>query len=212
MAVRPAWTLTNKVEKKFFSFKWNGGFAISQKKKNIINLHKAMQQDNCNNILEVSTKSDDEFGQNLSAFKLKLQGYYLENIFQSSKVYENGGPYLDLLNVEPKNAKRDIRHSNSGNLKGFFYNNNLWKLEPKTAFYDYIYALAIRDTIDMNYLKKICKYDWFTDIEFNSNKSVNCQARSAALIKYIVKNDNWEVLESVDLWIKFHEHILGEGA
>ena len=48
-------------------------------------------------------------GVKLSAFNLKLNGYTLENIFQSSKVFSNGGPYRDLMNVAPKEAKRDGR-------------------------------------------------------------------------------------------------------
>lgn len=208
MAERPGWTLNLKVQKRMFSFKWNSGFAISQKKKNIINLHETMNENGCNNILEVSTKSNNDLGNKLSAFNLKLNGYYLENVFQSSKIYENGGPYLDLLDVEPKYAKRDERHFDSGKLIGFNYNQNLWGLEPKTAFYDYIYILAVKNTLNNKELNDICNYDWFTDIEFNPKKSINCQARSVALLKYIIQNEEWEILKDIKLWMEFHKVIL----
>lgn len=209
MAERPAWTLTDKekIDIRYFSFEWNGGFAVSQKKKNIINLHTSMNKRDCHNIIEISTKSDNSFGINLSAFNLKLHGYYLENIFQSSKVYENGGPYLDLLNVEPKSSKRDLRHSTSGRLIGFFYDDIKWGLIPRTVFYDYIYILAAKSTVDEKKLKNICNYDWFTDIEFNPRKSINCQARSAALLKYIAKNNAWNILQDIDEWIELHKYI-----
>ena len=97
------------------------GWRLSQKKKNVARLHEALGGE----CLEVSTKSDVVIGTKLSAFNLKLDGHTLENIFQSSKVFENGGPYRDLLNVSPKEAKRDQRLKSSGNLKGFEYDNYL---------------------------------------------------------------------------------------
>ena len=47
----------------------------------------------------------------------------------------NGGPYLDLLHVLPKEAKRDDRHKSSGPLSAFVWNQEIWPLMPKTAFY-----------------------------------------------------------------------------
>ena len=92
--------------------------------------------------------------------------------------YENGGPYLDLLNVSPKQAKRDERHCNSGKLVGFVRNDEIWTLEPKTAFYDYIYISALIK--NFGYDLNISEYQWFTDIEFNPQKSINCQARAGS--------------------------------
>lgn len=208
MAERPAWTVTNYVKRELFSFDWNGGFAISQKKKNINNLHSAIRRKYNQNVLEISTKSDIELGQRLSAFCLKINDYYLENIFQSSKVYENGGPYLDLLTLQPKDAKKDLRHKSSGKLKGFFYQDDLWELEPKTAFYDYLYITAVKEQLKQEDFESICEYEWFTDIEFNPNKSINCQARAVALLKYIIKNDCWYVLDNKLAWLEFHRKLV----
>ena len=41
-----------------------------------------------NNFLDLMGEIDEKF-------------VSLENVFQSSKVFENGGPYVDLLNVSP---------------------------------------------------------------------------------------------------------------
>ena len=139
MATRPGFYILNgQVTCKKGDFEWAGGFAVSQKKKNVARLHEALGGE----CLEVSTKSDVVIGTKLSAFNLKLDGHTLENIFQSSKVFENGGPYRDLLNVSPKEAKRDQRLKSSGNLKGFEYDNYLWALNPKTyIFLRIIYIL-----------------------------------------------------------------------
>ena len=204
MATRPGFYILNgKVTWKKGDFEWAGGFAVSQKKKNVARLHEALGGE----CLEVSTKSDVVIGTKLSAFNLKLDGHTLENIFQSSKVFENGGPYRDLLNVSPKEAKRDQRLKSSGNLKGFEYDNYLWALNPKTCFYDYLYCKAARN-IEANELKQIWNYEYFTDIEFNPAKSINTQARSVAIVKLMLQL--WgEVLDlSPEQFLKFHSRFV----
>lgn len=204
MATRPGFYILNgQVTCKKGDFEWDGGFAVSQKKKNVARLHEALGGE----CLEVSTKSDVVIGTKLSAFNLKLDGHTLENIFQSSKVFENGGPYRDLLNVSPKEAKRDQRLKSSGNLKGFEYDNYLWALNPKTCFYDYLYCKAARN-IEANELKQICNYEYFTDIEFNPAKSINTQARSVAIVKLMLQL--WgEVLDlSPEQFLKFHSRFV----
>lgn len=115
--------------------------------------------------LEVSSKSTVPLGKNIGAFSLKYNGFFLENIFQSSKKFEKGGPYLDLLTTNPREAKTDTRVRNSGRILSFIMNGDEWSLEPKTSFYDYIYIMALVQ----NYGKvmDLSEYKWFTDIEFN---------------------------------------------
>lgn len=208
MASRPAWTISNNtVISKDFDFVWNGGFAISQKQKNITALHQAITDSCDNTTLEVSTKGLVDIGVQLSAFNLKLDGVFLENIFQSSKKYEKGGPYLDLLKVSPKESKQDDRHKNSGKLVAFVYDGFDWSLEPKTAFYDYIYIKAVLQNFGENL--DLSEYDWFTDIEFNPKKSINCQARALTIFK-LLQSKNFDVLNSVEDWITFHKkYVLG---
>lgn len=203
MAKRPAWTIENgKIIRKDFEFAWNGGFAISQKRKNINALHQAIEDATGQTALEISSKGEVELGNQLSAFKMKTTGVFIENVFQASKRYENGGPYLDLLDVAPKDAKRDERHKISGKLVAFVRNGEDWPLEPKTVFYDYIYVLAVIENfgceLDIN------EYSWFTDIEFNPGKSINCQARAVAIYKLIQEKAAFNVLNDRSAWINFH--------
>jgi type I restriction enzyme M protein len=167
-------------------FEYFNGFAVSQKQKAINSMHDClMRMDNTLQILEVSTKSTNPTGVALSAFNLKYKDetigeeYPLENIFQASKVFERGGPYKDLLDVYPKDAKRDLRLKSSGNLIHFDYNGTIWENEPKTMFYDWIYISSLYKNRSLS--KEILDYNAFTDIEFNHEKSINCQARSAAI-------------------------------
>lgn len=114
MAKRPAFFVhQGKVVSQIYSFEWYSGFAVSQKQKSIKSLHDAIiKADENAKPLEVSTKSTETPGTKLSAFNLQLNNHALENIFQSAKVFENGGPYLDLLNMSPKEAKRNERLRN----------------------------------------------------------------------------------------------------
>ena len=60
-------------------------------------------------------------------------------------------------------------------------------LEPKTVFYDWLYINSL--VAHRDWLKRLDKYDGFTDIEFNPNKSINCQAKSCALFVSLLHID-----------------------
>lgn len=189
MAERPAFFIhQGSVVSGNYTFEWFPGFAVSQKQKSIENLHHAiMEADAGAKPLEISTKSKELLGMKLSAFRLKLNGYALETVFQSSKVFENGGPYLDLLKVPPREAKRDERLRGSGELRAFHYQNEAFPLLPKTVFYDFLYIAAVKDSCTQDEIKAISDYNYFTDIEFHPAKSINTQARAAAIIKLILE-------------------------
>jgi len=135
--------------------------------------------------------SDDALGRQLSAFNLMLEDKVgrrevsVENAFQASKVFERGGPFLDLLNVSPADAKRDPRLQESGRLTGFCFFGEDWPNEPPTAFYDWIYINALHQHTEL--AKAVAEYDIFTDIAFNPSKSINCQASAVALYVALVR-------------------------
>ena len=55
-------------------FSWNGGFATSQKQKNILALHQAFaQRFPDRKVLEISSKSLEKLGTQLSAFHLQKE-------------------------------------------------------------------------------------------------------------------------------------------
>ena len=103
----------------------------------------------------------------------------LECAFQGSKVFEGGGPYADVYSMNPRAARHDPRIRDSGRLIAFRFGGFTFPLEPKTAFYDWLYITAIFP--HRAYLTRLKKYAGFTDIEFNPEKSINCQARSCAI-------------------------------
>lgn len=174
-------------------FTWYPGFAVSQKQKSILDLHseynKIYKEDK---VLEISSKSKEELGIRLSAFNLMIttkddKRFSVESAFQSSKKFELGGPYIDILEKNSREAKKDTRLKTSGKLIAFEFYGRKWPLEPKTIFYDWLYIRALYKNKDL--ASQILEYDAFTDIEFNPDKSINCQARSAALFVSLSKRD-----------------------
>lgn len=174
-------------------FTWYPGFAVSQKQKSILDLHseynKIYKEDK---VLEISSKSKEELGIRLSAFNLMIttkddKTFSVESAFQSSKKFEFGGPYLDILEKSSREAKKDNRLKTSGKLIAFEFYGRQWPLEPKTIFYDWLYIRAVYKNKELS--SQILEYDAFTDIEFNPDKSINCQARSAALFVSLSKRN-----------------------
>ena len=106
-------------------------------------------------------------------------------------------------------SKRDKRLYNSGDLKAFRYQNEDFPLIPKTVFYDFIYIAAVKNSFTADEIKEISGYDYFTDIEFNPAKSINTQARAAAMIRLLL--DEYGELPdfSKEDFIQYHkEHIV----
>jgi hypothetical protein len=193
------------VKEVFCRIVWNPGFAPVQKKKNVKALHQAAAIAGYSPLLEVSTKSDEKLGQHLSAFHLKVHSDHfgdipLECAFQGSKVFEGGGPYTDLYSAEVRAAKRDPRLQSSGRLVAFKFENFSFPLDPKTVFYDWLYINAIFP--HREWLTRMNRYAGFTDIEFNPERSINCQARSCALfVALMTKNLLEDAVESPEAFI-----------
>ena len=160
--------------------------AKSQSQKSISSLHeRAKKVLNIDKVLEISSKSKDELGIKLSAFNLMIttvrheRQFSLECAYQASKVFERGGPFLDLLDARSIDAKRDPRLHEHGRLKSFRFFNVEWDLLPRTAFYDWLYINALHKHPEL--ASEVLTYRAFSDIAFNPEKSINCQAYAAAL-------------------------------
>ena len=189
MANRPVYLAKNSapyVEQVDVDFKFYNGFSTKQKRLSIQSLHSAFLENYPDkNLLEISSKSDNPLGVKVSAFNLKIiredsnQVFTVESAYQSSKVFENGGPYVDLLDKTSRDAKKDERIKNSGQLTNFRFFDEIFPLEPVNYFYDWLYINAL--SLNEDLAEEILQFDAFTDIEFNPKKSFNCQAKAAAI-------------------------------
>lgn len=96
-------------EEKLVEFEWFSGMSWQQHQKSSLSMLSVLEAQG-HTPAEISRRSiDKDFGVQLSAFNLKLNGANVENIFQAYKTFNDGGPYLDLLSVDPKFAKNDCR-------------------------------------------------------------------------------------------------------
>jgi hypothetical protein len=167
-------------------FKWIGGQALSQKQKNVVALHDAIRKiDPTARLLEISSKSLQELGVKLSALNLKFKyrgaECSVESVFQASKVFEGGiGPFPELYSHDSREVRKFVQEKSEGHrLVAFEFDGIRWDLEPKTAFYDWLYIHALLANPQL--AEEVKEFDAFTDIEFNPNRQINCQAAAAAL-------------------------------
>ena len=189
-------------------FKWHSGFAKSQMQKSIASLHEAAEKLNkISPILEISRKSGSHLGTLLSAFNLSLktpngQRMSVECAYQGSKVFENRGPYHELYSGSSRAAKTDDRLRNSGELTAFNFCGEDFPIEPKTAFYDWLYITALCQK-KTDFVQELEVFQGFSDIVFNPNRSINCQARAAALFVSLSKNGliNEQILQDRERYL-----------
>lgn len=195
MATRLLFVPTKKstkwVEQHEVQFTWFAGYSVSQKQKSVSSLLQSVkEQFDDIDVLEISTKSNREEGKRASAFNLKFKSEILpslppaifsssvERVYQGSKVFERGGPFLEIYNNNDRRFKSDSRLRENGHLKYFsFKGEERWEIEE--PFYHWLYLNALIQNPEV--CDGLDKFEGFTDIEFNHNKAYNCQAHSAAL-------------------------------
>lgn len=196
MAKRPIFLANlNGFSQEMIEFDFFPGFSVSQKQKSISSLHSNISKRYPNKkILEVSTKSQDKPGEDASAFNLMItmqsgKKYSVEQIFQGSKTFEMSGNQLFLLDsLSSKDMKKKIGGLHKlEKLIGFNSFGREFPLEPTTYFYNWLYINALASNEELS--NKIMKYDIFTDIEFNPNKSKNCQAEACSIFVFLKRNN-----------------------
>lgn len=172
------------VKREEIDFEWVGGFAHTQKLKRLAKFRDKLPIDVREKHIEVSSGSDTDYGKKLSAFNLRyssgdLKGYSVESVYQGSKVFITGGPYQELYNRTSIVAKKDPRIKKNDPLVSFQLWEDDWPLTPPTGYYNYLYFLALIQNPDL--ISGTSKYEYFSDLEFNHEKAISCQAESLAI-------------------------------
>ena len=182
-------------KKYMIDFEFFTGFSLSQKQKSIQSLHNSIIRNFPERkILEVSSKSLDEIGRQASAFNLNVilksgKEFSVEQIFQGSKKFRRSGSQLHLIDqMSSKELKKYIGKVHQvDELVSFECFGQIFPLKPQTFFYNWLYI----NSLHKNQLlaNQIINYDTFTDIEFNPNKSKNCQAEACSIYVYLYKSN-----------------------
>lgn len=210
MANRPVFIAgdeSRSVYRRDVDFPWSAGQSATQKRKNIVSLHEAFNADEPEmKVLEISSKSLQEAGVRLSAFNLSKfvpslgRSIPLECVFQGGKVFTGGGPFTELYHGTSRDAKQDPRLRSSGVLVNYWFEGRAIPSFPTTAFYNWLYANALLENPGL--AEEIVKYDAFTDIEFNPNKSHNCQAEAAAVFVGLARRGLLDAVKDFDSFVK----------
>lgn len=200
----------NLVKTDMVRFERHVGFASRQKKKSINDIHQVIRKKyGFNHVLEMSSKSGDKLSFLLSPLSLKLTReqdgaqHSVENALQSSKVFEHGGPYPDLLDVAPRQAKKDERLITTGELIGYDYFGQQWRVEPLTAFYDWLYVNALKQHPELH--DAVMQYQAFTDISFNPKKAIHSTAYALAMFVALNKRDLLDNIEDPAVFLNLYQ-------
>ena len=193
MAFRPVFIIKERAprfEAVMTEFEFHSGFSAVQRGRSAKSLAAAFEADRTLRglpylkVLEVSSASDEKLGVALSAFNLMITQkngvtYSVESAFQASKCFERGGPYKDLLLKPSREAKKDERLRTSGAVTGFSISGLEFPTVPRTYFYDWLYVNAL--SRHPEYHDELMTYGAFTDISFNPQKQINCQAEAVTI-------------------------------
>ena len=128
----------------------------------------------------------------------------VESVFQASKVFKSAGPFPEFLCMPGREIKRDPRLRNSGPLLRFELGGQTYPISPTTAFYDWVYLNALTQNPKLS--GEMMLYSAFSDIAYNPKRSINCQARSAAM--YLALHESGrlpDALKSFDAFIQLYE-------
>jgi hypothetical protein len=143
MSVRPVFIPTQEGQRLVqivnVDFPMYAGFSKAFAQKSIASLHRAAQASVEGPILEISTKSPTAIGVALSAFNLELQTtegkrIRVESAYQGSKCFTKGGPFTDLYEQSPWEAKSDRRRSHAGKLVDYEFSGESWPADPGRPF------------------------------------------------------------------------------
>lgn len=140
MAERPVFVSDEKMYVKTVAteFTFCPGFAKAQKERSAANLHAAfLSRYPDARVLEISSFSKEELGRSLSAFHLTVclkdgRRVPVETAYQAGKIFRDGGPFTDLLDAAPSQAKRDPRLSQHGPITSFTFEGMPFPTEPST--------------------------------------------------------------------------------
>ena len=205
-------------------FEWFPGFSRSQKQQSIASLHRAAALElgfDDRLLLEISTKSPDGFGVQLSAFNLRIStadfGHTsVERAFQCSKVFRHAGYQGSLHEVEDLRMIKAAIREIDDELVGFRFEGVDWALDARPGFYDFLYLRALQEAgnSDPSFLLKLEGFQGFTDIEFNPKRSYNCQAWSCAFFLAIGGGTGVEMMPkdvaAAQSWLEKMRPDLGE--
>jgi len=200
---------------------WFGGFALSQKRKCEIGLHKNfLSQYPKEKPLEISSASTNTLGKKLSAMNLKKQVIIhdadkklaaissVESVFQSSRIYVDGnnqiGPFPEYILSPGKESKKRVKEASKGLHSYKYYYDGSYFFAPDyhiSLFYDYVYMNALLEEENKEAMLELLLggYSAFSDL---ATLALNSQARSCAIFVGLYKAGLLDMVRNKESYLR----------
>ena len=162
--------------------------------------------------LEISSRSADRLGRDLSAMNLPADGdphgRPVEAVYQAAKCYGDGGPdtHVSRSGYEARHHDRERRRQ--GPLAGFRHEGRQWPPETGSAFYDWLWTRSALRHCGHGVVERLQRYDGFTD-QFHRPGAVACQAKTAAIVAGMGLSRARAAIQTPEAWLT---HLSGRAA
>ncbi len=157
------------------------------------------------NLLEISSRSGDPLGRDLSAMNLPAagdpRGRVVEAVYQGAKCYGAGGPDPRGLQSGYAAKKRDRERRREGPLGGFEHEGRRWPAETGSAFYDWLWTRSALARWGEALIERLQRFDGFTD-QFHRAGAVACQAKTAAMVAGMGPARVRRAVASPEAWLR----------
>ena len=163
-------------------------------------------------VLEISSRSPQELGRDLSAMNLRAAGdprrRTVEAVYQAAKCYGTGGPDTAYCESGYAAKRRDRERRRAGPLAGFEHEGLRWKTHTGSAFYDWLWTRSALASRGEALVARLQEYDAFSD-QFHRPGAVACQAKAAAIAAGMGIARLRAALEQPAAWLR---HLHGQEA
>ena len=174
--------------------------------------HTAVEHGRPRRTLEISSRSSDRLGRDLSAMNLPAagdpHGRSVEAVYQAAKCYGDGGPDAHVSRSGYEAKRRDRERRRQGPLAGFRHEGRQWPPETGSAFYDRLWTRSALRHCGHGVVERLQRYDGFTD-QFHRPRALACQAKTAATVAGMGLSRARAAIETPEAWLA---HISGRAA
>ncbi len=164
----------------------------------------AVEHDRPRRTLEISSRSADRLGRDLSAMNLPAAGdphvRPVEAVYQAAKCYGDGGPGTQLFRSGYEAKRHDRERRRQGPLAGFRHDGRHWPPETGSAFYDWLWTRSALRSCGHGVVERLQRYDGFTD-QFHRPGALACQAKAAAIVAGMGLSRVRTAIETPETWL-----------
>ena len=167
--------------------------------------HAARDRPPAGRSLEISSRSRDPLGLELSAMNLPAAGdprrRSVEAVYQAAKCYGGGGPDTPGCDSGYAAKRRDRERRRDGPLSAFEHQGRRWPTETGSAFYDWLWTRSAIERWGIEVVDRLQEYGAFSD-QFHHAGALACQAKTAAMAAGMGRARAQAAIESPEAWLR----------